>query len=181
MTHQAHPADALHSALLACMAELRIAFDTGGLHRKADVRAALDEAEDALGVWRKDKAPSPVAQGETPRTEGKLLSWNLRSKELATAIKGMKLGFEGADIQNRVVDANFARQLEAELTALREQVRALEEDKARLDWLLEHGVQTQHYYSDHRSGGGYVQYHRTRAAIDAARAARPASGGEGSP
>ena len=45
---------------------------------------------------------------------------------------------------------------------------ALAKDKARLDWLLEHGVQTQHFYTDHMSGGCYAQYYKTRDAIDAA-------------
>lgn len=41
-----------------------------------------------------------------------------------------------------------------------------EADTARLDWLLDHGAQTHH--SNPRAGGNYVQYHKDRAAIDAA-------------
>lgn len=44
-----------------------------------------------------------------------------------------------------------------------------EADKARLDWLLDHGAQTHH--SNPRAGGNYVQYHKERAAIDAAMSA----------
>jgi len=39
-----------------------------------------------------------------------------------------------------------------------------EADTARLDWILVHGVQTQH----HHRGGGVVRYYKDRAAIDAA-------------
>lgn len=41
-----------------------------------------------------------------------------------------------------------------------------EADAARLDWLLDHGAQT--YHSNPRAGVNYVQYHKDRAAIDAA-------------
>ena len=83
----------------------------------------------------------------------------------------------------------FARQLETELARLRAEVERLKEllriesasaqhalaaaaraeaDSARLDWLLDRSAQTYHSYSNHLGGGNYVQYHKDRAAIDAA-------------
>lgn len=58
----------------------------------------------------------PVEAGApTPRTEEKLLSWNLSKSELMVACAQQSLGINGHNIQNRVVDADFARQLEREL------------------------------------------------------------------
>jgi len=48
-----------------------------------------------------------------------------------------------------------------------------EADTARLDWLLDRSAQTYHSYSNHLGGGNYVQYHKDRAAIDAAMKGTP--------
>lgn len=66
-------------------------------------------------------------ESKTPRTDGELLSWNLSSQELINACNRQSLGFNGVNIQNRVVDANFARTLELELAeALKEADRQTE-------------------------------------------------------
>lgn len=44
----------------------------------------------------------------------------------------------------------------------------LSDERARLDWLLDRSAQTHHSYSNPLGGGNYVQYHKDRAAIDAA-------------
>ena len=44
----------------------------------------------------------------------------------------------------------------------------LSDERARLDWLLGSSAQTYHSYSNPLGGGNYVQYHKDRAAIDAA-------------
>ena len=61
---------------------------------------------------------------------------------------------------------NVARQLETELTAMTARAEKAEADTARLDWLLDHGAQTYHIYSNPLGGGISVKYHKDRDAID---------------
>lgn len=79
-------------------------------------------------------------------------------------------------------NANQAGILRAEVERLKELLRIesasaqhalaaaerAEADTARLDWLLDRSAQTYHSYSNLLGGGNYVQYHKDRAAIDAA-------------
>lgn len=73
---------------------------------------------------------------DTPRTDGKLLSWNLNSAQLITACSKGSLGINGLNIQNRVVDADFARTLERENARLRGKVFALTHAGDAMDLLL---------------------------------------------
>lgn len=59
---------------------------------------------------------------------------------------------------------------EADLLGKLERAKA---DTARLDWLLDRSAQTYHSYSNHLGGNNYVQYHKDRAAIDAAMKGTP--------
>ena len=65
------------------------------------------------------------------------------------------LRIESASAQHALATAERA---EAELS----------DERARLDWLLDRSAQTHHSYSNPLGGGNYVQYHKDRAAIDAA-------------
>ena len=76
-------------------------------------------------------------------------------------------GAERAEEQLALKNSQCERAERAAAGALAER-DALAKDKARLDWLLDRSAQTYHSYSNHLGGGNYVQYHKDRAAIDAA-------------
>jgi hypothetical protein len=59
-------------------------------------------------------APLPASEG-TPRTDAKVLLWNLSSRELEEAYSKQRLGVDGRDINGKLVPADFARSLELEL------------------------------------------------------------------
>lgn len=75
---------------------------------------------------------NPTSETNTPRTDSKLLSWNLTDRGLIEAVSGKRLGINGYDINGRVVDANFARTLETELAQANAELAALQADKRRL-------------------------------------------------
>ena len=89
-------------------------------------------------------------------TEGHLLKTIQQQAELAhlrAEVERLKelLRIESASAQHALAAAERA-----------------EADSARLDWLLDRSAQTYHSYSNPLGGGNYVQYHKDRAAIDAA-------------
>ena len=120
--------------------------------------------------------------------DGRLVTGEGLSAEEATqqAAKLLIASFKG-EIQ-KMVETRIAAACEVE-HALRAEVERLKEllriesasaqhalaaaaraeaDSARLDWLLDRSAQTYHSYSNPLGGGNYVQYHKDRAAIDAA-------------
>ena len=121
--------------------------------------------------------------------DGRLVTGEGLSADEATqeAAKLLIASFEG-QIQ-KMVDARIAAELaslRAEVERLKELLRIesasaqhalaaaeraeaeLSDERARLDWLLGSSAQTYHSYSNPLGGGNYVQYHKDRAAIDAA-------------
>lgn len=57
------------------------------------------------------------AMSETPRTDSKVLLWNLTSDGLHEAFTKKRLGHEERDINGKLVPADFARELERALAA----------------------------------------------------------------
>lgn len=131
-------------------------------------------------------APSPVGDGATPRTERfrncsnpnlpeEVVAWSFArqlERELAAAKKDLSRAHDALDRRDASIDVHVA-----ELTALREQVRALEEDKANFEWMA-------CALEDVNIGEVDPTKHMTEmmdwpeAWRRAIRAARPASGGE---
>lgn len=62
---------------------------------------------------------------KTPRTTGATLYWNLSDREMSESIKERRLGYYGENLNGKLVPADFARQLETELIALRENFNAV--------------------------------------------------------
>ena len=176
---------AARNELAAAQAECeRLKFATEGhllktIQQQAELarlRAELKELSQAYELNRVSIDELDADRARAERAEAALAKWSVLNLWGGTPeiihefIKGQ---------QNRI---HHCQDLEAEcleqarllgMSGEREadllgKIERLAKDKARLDWLLDRSAQTNHSYSNPLGGGNYVQYHKDRAAIDAA-------------
>lgn len=156
-------------ALRAELAEAKVERETVAEASLRSLEAYIDKLKQF--AERAEKAEAALAEWSV------LNLWGGTPEIIHEFIKGQ---------QDRI---HHCQDLETELDRLRAEVERLKEllriesasaqhalaaaeraeaDTARLDWLLDRSAQTYHSYSNHLGGGNYVQYHKDRAAIDAA-------------